>query len=293
MVRQNKKVKINHKIVARACFLLPSLLGVGIFVILPFLDVIRRSFLTAVTQNFIGIENYSTVFQNQAFLLAVKNTLCFTLVCIPLLVILGLLIAMPLSELGKIQGIKTLYLLPLAIPTATVVLVWKLVFYEQGFLNLFLSKIGEITGLFGEVRIDYLGTGWSFFVLVASYLWKNMGYTVVLWIAGIMNVSNEIREAAKVDGAGKGKCFFYVVLPNLKGTLYTILILSFLNSFKVFREAYLVAGSYPEEHIYLLQHLFNNWFVSLDFDKMAAASVCTGIFLFLIILLLQRLWDKR
>ena len=70
------------------------------------------------------------------------------------------------------------------------------------------------------------------------------------------------------------------------------MILSFLNSFKIYREAYLVAGSYPEQSIYLLQHLFNNWFVNLDFDKMAAAAVCVGGFLFAVIMILQRLWDK-
>ena len=95
-----------------------------------------------------------------------------------------------------------------------------------------------------------------------------------------------------MDGASDLQIFFRVVLPNLKGSLYTIVILSFLNSFKIYREAYLVAGSYPEQSIYLLQHLFNNWFVNLDFDKMAAAAVCVGGFLFAVIMILQRLWDK-
>ena len=84
-----------------------------------------------------------------------------------------------------------------------------------------------------------------------------------------------------------------ITLPNLKGSLYTITVLSFLNSFKVFREAYLVAGSYPDKSMYLLQHLFNNWFVNLDLDKMAAAAVCVGMVLFMAILLLQRLWDRE
>ncbi len=70
------------------------------------------------------------------------------------------------------------------------------------------------------------------------------------------------------------------------------MILSFLNSFKIYREAYLVAGSYPQEDIYLLQHLFNNWFVNLEFDKMAAAVVCVGAVLFVAIMALQRIWDK-
>lgn len=274
-------------------FLLPSLLGVAAFVLLPFLDVIKRSVQTAVTGEFTGLKNYSVIFHNQAFLLAVGNTLRFTFVCIPLLVFVGLLIAFPLSGFQNAGLIKSVYLFPLAMPTATVVLVWKMVFYRQGFFNLALTKLGEMAGLWGTVAVDYLATDASFWVLVASYLWKNTGYTVVLWLAGILAIPNEYIEAAKVDGAGRWRCIRYIILPNLKGSFYTIVILSFLNSFKIYREAYLVAGSYPQEDIYLLQHLFNNWFVNMEFDKMAAAAVCVGAVLLVAILLLQRMWDKE
>ena len=115
---------------------------------------------------------------------------------------------------------------------------------------------------------------------------------MVLWLAGILAIPSEFIEAARVDGAGRWKCIRYIILPNLKGSFYTIVILSFLNSFKIYREAYLVAGSYPQEDIYLLQHLFNNWFVNLEFDKMAAAAVCVGAVLFVAIMALQRIWDK-
>ena len=269
------------------------MLGVLVFVLLPFLNVFGRSFQTVVTSRFVGFDNYRTIFANQAFRLAVKNTFRFTLVCIPLLVVIGLMIALPVSRMKSAGVIKSLYLFPLAMPTATIVIVWKMVFYRQGFFNLLLTRLGEWSGLWGEVRTDYLGTGASFWVLVFSYIWKNAGYTIVLWLAGILGVPNELQEAARVDGASETQCFFKVVLPNLKGSLYTIVILSFLNSFKIYREAYLVAGSYPEQDIYLLQHLFNNWFVNLDFDKMAAATVCVGGFLFAVIMLLQRLWDRQ
>ena len=274
-------------------FMAPSFIGVVIFVLVPFLDVLKRSFTTAVTGQYIGMQNYKTIFANQAFRLAVKNTLRFTVVCIPLLVVIGLLIALPLSKLKSAGVIKSLYLFPLAMPTATIVLVWKMFFYRQGFLNLFLTRLGEWSGLWGEIHTDYLGSSAALWVLVFSYVWKNTGYTVVLWLAGILGIPNELIEAARVDGASGIQCFFKIMLPNLLGSLYTIVILSFLNSFKIYREAYLVAGSYPEQDIYLLQHLFNNWFVGLDFDKMAAVAVCVGGFLFVVIMLLQYLWDRE
>lgn len=278
-------------------FLAPSFIGVLLFVLIPFFDVIRRSFLTAVTGKFAGLSNYKLIFETPAFLLAVKNTFRFTLTCIPILIALGLVTALLLTKIKQIQFIKSMLLFPMAVPAAAIVLIWKMIFYKQGFLNDFLFKVSEFFGFgwnfTGSTAPDYMGTKMAFWVLVISYIWKNLGYTVVLWLAGISSISTDIIEAAKVDGAGERKCFFRIILPNLKGTLYTITVLSFLNSFKVFREAYLVAGSYPDKSMYLLQHLFNNWYVNLDLDKMAAAAVLVGGVLFFFIVLLQRLWDEK
>lgn len=268
-------------------FLLPSLLGASVFVLLPFIDVVRRSFVTAVTEEWAGINNYRNVFENQAFRLAIHNTVRFTAVCLPLLIGFGLAIAAALSWLKKIQLIKSLFLFPLAMPAATVVLVWKMIFSRQGFLNKGLLVLGVLQE---GMLPDYMGEKASFWVLVFSYVWKNLGYTIVLWLAGILAVPDDMCEAARVDGARERQVFWKIIFPNLKSSLYTITVLSFLNSFKVFREAYLVAGSYPHEDMYLLQHLFNNWFINLELDKMAAAAVCVGAVLFMTILLLQKLW---
>jgi multiple sugar transport system permease protein len=267
-------------------FLLPSFLGVCVFVLLPFADVVRRSFTGAVGGGFQGLQNYVLVFQNQAFLLAVKNTFRFVAVCLPILIILSLFAAALLNRLVNTQVYKSAFLLPMAIPTATVVLIWKLLFDKQGLINSGLTAVGQNA-------IDFMGTDAAFWVLVVSYTWKNFGITVVLWLAGIYSVPLSIIEAAKVDGAGEWKCFFRIVLPNLKPVLYTITVFSFINSFKVFREAYLVAGSYPHESMYMMQHLFNNWFLNLDLDKMAAAAVCLTIVLTSVILVLSRLWDQE
>lgn len=267
-------------------FLLPSLAGVFLFVLIPFADVGKRSFQTAVTQQFCGIDNYRMIVSNQAFLLAVKNTLRFVGIGLPFLVVLSLLISLAINRLKWVQGLKAAYLFPMAVPTATVVLIWKMLFHSNGLINEGLS-------LFGAAPVNWLGTGASFWVLIMSYVWKNLGYTIVLWLAGLHSVPDELKEAARTDGASELKCFFYVVLPGLKPILYTITILSFLNSFKVFREAYLVAGAYPQQQMYLLQHLFNNWFMNLEIDKMAAAAVCITIVFVMFVLALQRLWEEK
>ena len=269
-------------------FLLPSLCGVAFFVLLPFAETVRRSFTTAVTGEWAGFANYRTVLNNTAFRLAADNTLRFVSCALPLLVLPGLLLALMLNRCRAVRAVKSLLLLPMAMPAATVVLVWKLVSAPQGFLNLVLE---QACGGGGQIHTDYMGSGLAFWVLVFTYVWKNLGYTVILWLAGLQALSGEMKEAAAVDGAGGLTCFFLIELPNLKPTLYTITVLSFLNAFKAFREAWLVAGSYPDESIYLLQHLFNNWFMNLEYDRMAAAAVLVGAVLFLVIRILQRLWD--
>lgn len=267
-------------------FLLPSLAGVSVFVLLPSADVVRRSVTTVITGEFVGLENFRRVFSNRAFLMAAGNTVRFVAVCLPLLIGLSLLIALLLRKVRHIQLLKTAYLLPMAVPAAAAVLIWNMLFDERGIVNGWLLALGRES-------VSFMDTGAAFYILVLSYLWKNIGYTVILWLAGLAAIPVSMVEAARVDGAGELRCFFQIVFPNLRPALYTITVLSFLNSFKVFREAYLVAGAYPHDSMYMLQHLFNNWFLDLDLDKMAAAAVCMGAVLLCFILLLQYLWDKK
>lgn len=268
-------------------FILPSFTGVCLFWIIPYADVIRRSFFSAVSGTFAGWKNYAAIFSNQAFLLAAKNTLRFFCVCIPILVSLSLLVAVLLTgqKRGQ-QALKSMFLLPMAIPVASVVILWKLLFHRQGLIN-------HLLALFSLQGPDWMNTGASFSVLVISYVWRNLGYDVVLWAAGISGISQSLYEAAKVDGAGEWKCFTRITLPNLLPSLFTIMVLSLLNAFKVFREAYLVAGDYPQEDMYLLQHLFNNWYRDLAVDKMSAAAVVTGAVILALILILKKAWETE
>lgn len=267
-------------------FLLPSLAGVAVFIFLPFIDSVRRSFFSSVTNEFMGLQNYKNVFDTGAFLLAVKNTALFTAVCLPILIILSFFISFFLCKMRFVRLIKSILLFPLAVPTAALVMIWKILFSDTGYINTVLNYAGAS-------QIHFLTTDTAFWVLVGSYIWKNLGYTVVLWMTGMMSVSSSQLDAAKTDGASELQSLLFISLPALRPTLYTITIISFLNSFKVFREAYLVAGSYPDKSIYMLQHLFNNWFVKLELDKMAAAAVCIFAVIFVAIILLKYAWDKE
>lgn len=286
MIRKmTSKLRISKSVIIYWWFLLPNLFGILCFSLLPMLQVLLRSFQSAIGGNWVGMQNYFTVLNNTAFQKAAANTGKFTAVCIPLLILISLALAVLLYSLpGVGSTLRSIFLMPMAVPAASVVLVWKVLFHENGLIN------GALLA-FGSNGVNWMGSGAAFRMLVISYLWKNLGYTMILWTAGLSAIPEGIYEAAQVDGAGKWQSFLYITLPNLKGTACTITVLSLLNSFKVFREAWLVAGDYPHESMYLLQHLYNNWFRELDFDKIAAASVLTSGVVFLLIGLLRKAWD--
>ena len=267
-------------------FLAPSLFVVSVMVLLPLLDAFRRSFFLAVSSRFVGLQNYISVLGNSAFKLAAGNTAKFIAVCMPLLLVISLSVALMLSAFQEKHGIfKTSFLVPMAIPVASIVLLWRVIFHRNGLLN-------GILALWDAAPVDWIGSAASFGVLVFAYLWKNFGYDMVLWLSGISAINPALYEAAQIDGAGSIKRFVKITLPNLMPTLFTVTVLSLLNSFKVFREAYLIAGSYPDDSIYMLQHLFNNWFSNLDVDKMCAGAVMMASLVFILIMILQKILNR-
>lgn len=282
VINGNKQI-----IKAHWLFLIPSIAGAGIFLMIPYLDVFRRAFTSTSGERFVGLDNFRDVLGNAAFRLAFANTFKFTVICIPLLLAVSLAIALFIYERPSLsRWMKPGLLMPMAVPVASVVLLWRLIFDRSGFLNGALSVFG-----FGPA--DWMNTEAAFWVLVISYIWKNLGYNVILWIAGLSTIPKEMTEAARVDGASELKIIRYITLPNLLPSIFVISILALLNSFKVFREAYLISGNYPHDSIYMIQHLFNNWFRDLSLGKMAAGAVIVSLILIVLIVLLERLWNRE
>lgn len=267
-------------------FLLPSLLFVSIMVLIPMLDALRRSFFLAASDRFVGFQNYLAVLRNHAFKLAAANTAKFILVCIPLLLLFSLAVSLMLASFRE----KARYVQDLVSCAHGGSRCFDCAFVagvlsQNGLLNAFFA-------LWGMVPVDWVGSKAAFGVLVFAYLWKNFGYDMVLWLSGLSAINPALYEAAQIDGAGSIQRFVRITLPNLMPTLFTITVLSLLNSFKVFREAYLIAGGYPDDSIYMLQHLFNNWYGNLDVDKMCAGAVMMAILVFILILLMQKIMDR-
>ncbi|WP_314588924.1 sugar ABC transporter permease [Paenibacillus terrigena] len=250
-------------------FLVPSLLGFAIFYLIPFVESIGTSFQSS--SGGFSLEQYGAVVGSSSFRKAAGNTLWFTAIAVPLIVVLSLLIAMWLNQKVYIRNaLRTAYVLPLVVPIASIVLLWQITFDWNGALNSVLSY-------FSVERIDWMKSNWSGTVVILMYIWKNLGYNVILFLAGLQNIPTSYYETADLEGAGKVRQFFGITLIYLIPTTFLVILMSILNSFKVFRETYLLAGDYPHERIYFLQHYMNNMFVSLDMEKLSAAAVIMAI----------------
>ncbi len=268
------------------CFLSPSLLGVGVFFILPFGVVVYYAMIDGVgSRNFVFLDNFIKLFDNSAFIMAAKNTLSFSALAVPLAVVLAMVLALMLEcRIPLKSEFRTFFLSPMMVPVASVVLIWQVLFNYNGTVNEFLM-------LFGADKIDWLQSEYCQIVVIVLFLWKNLGYNMILFMAGLANIPKELLEVADVEGASESYKFFAIKLRYLSPTVLFVTILSLINSFKVFREVYLLTGDYPYEKLYMLQHFMNNTFRSLDYQKLSAAAVVMAIVMVIIIALLFKAED--
>ena len=281
-----KKRKLNLKertidLLKSLCFLSPSLLGVGVFFIVPFGVVVYYSLIDGVgSKNFVFLQNFIKLFDNSAFLMAAKNTLSFSAVAVPLAVVLAMVLALMLEcRIPLKSQFRTFFLSPMMVPVASVVLIWQVLFNYNGTINEFIM-------LFGADKIDWLQSDYCQIVVIILFLWKNLGYNMILFMAGLANIPKELLEVADVEGAGEVYKFCNINLRYLSPTVLFVTILSLINSFKVFREVYLLTGDYPYEKLYMLQHFMNNTFRSLDYQKLSAAAVVMALVMVVLIALL-------
>ena len=262
-------------------FLVPSVIGACVFFFIPFLVVIRYSMLdNPLSGNFVGLENYRLLIENGAYRKAVHNTAMFSVYAVPLGVVLSLLLAMLMDlKLPFRSGFRSFFLSPMMVPVASVVLIWQVLFDYNGAVNAFLSG-------FGAEKVDYLKSGKAIAVIVILFLWKNLGYNMILFLAALSSIPQDIIEVAILESASPLQIFFRIKLRYLAGTFVFVTIMTLINSFKIFREVYLLTTDYPYETIYMLQHYINNRFRNLDYQALSAAAILMSLVMIVIIAIL-------
>ncbi len=256
----------------------PSLFGVGLFFVIPFFVVIYYAFINNPVQHqFVGLMNFIRVGGNNAFRLAARNTLLFSLLAVPLAVFLSLWLAVIMeSKIPFRSQFRSFFLSPMMVPIASVILVWQVLFDYNGLVNDWLAKLSV-------QRIDWLKSSYAPIVIILLFLWKNLGYNMILFMSGLSSIPQDQLEVARLENATEYQIFWMIKIRYLSSTLMFVTIMSLINSFKVFREIYLMTGDYPYDSLYMLQHFMNNTFQSMDYQKLSAAAILMAVVMVIII----------
>lgn len=259
-------------------FLAPSFIGVLVFFILPFMVIIYYSFVdNPINGEFVFLDNFKMIVKNEAFKRAVRNTAVFSAIAVPLAVVLSLLLAIVLeAKLPFRSQFRTFFLSPMMVPVASIVLIWQVLFHYNGAVN-------DVLGVFGADKIDWMKSQYAIIVIVILFLWKNLGYNMILFMAALASIPKDILEVARLESATPLQTFFHIKIRYLSSTLMFVTIMSLINSFKIFREVYLLTGDYPVETTYTLQHFMNNKFKSLDYQILSAGAILMSLVMIVII----------
>ena len=228
----------------------PALLLILVFFALPVLAALLLSFTDFdlysirdfANARFVGLRNYQTLLHNPVFWLAIRNTFYFALVGGPLTLIVSLGAALLVNApLTRARGVfRTIYFTPFVTTLVAVAIVWRYLYHPQyGLLNAALGAVGI-------APIDWLGNPhWAMPAIILLATWKNFGYNMLILIAGLQSIPEELYEAARLDGAGAVRRFRHVTLPMLGPTLLFVGVITMIGYFQVFTEPYVMTGGGP------------------------------------------------
>ncbi len=260
-------------------FLFPSLAGVMVFFLIPYFIIIFYSVIMnpPTDYTFVGFKNYISVLNNAAFRTAGWNTIKFTFLAVPSAVVLPLLLALLLDLKVPFKSqFRTAFLTPLMVPVASVVLVWQVIFHYNGLANEILSDLG------GK-PLDWFNSKEAMVVIVVLFLWKNIGYNMILYMAALGSVPKELLEVAYLENASGWSIFWNIKFRYMTSTILFVTIMSIINSFKVFREIFLLKGAHPSSYLYVMQTYMNNKFDALDHHLLSAAAIIMSLFIIIVI----------
>lgn len=238
MASSNKsKIKVKYhksEVTAGYLFLLPNFIGFTLFMIIP----IFMGFYISLTDydgfkqmNFVGFQNYIDMFSDGYFTVSLKNNILFTLITVPLTLVVSLLLAVGVNSVRAGSKVfRMLFFFPYITSMVAVGIIWTL---------LFNPKVGPINNMLRAVGIAnppgwLLSTTWALPAIMIVQIWKMSGYYMIIFLAGLQGIPTQLYEAAKIDGANKLQLFFNITLPMLSPTTFLVMILLVINSFQVF-----------------------------------------------------------
>jgi len=251
-----------------ALFLLPGLAGLLVFYLIPFVYGFYFSVTDGTRLNeYVGFSNYLRVWQNPMFQQGLLTTMELSLLCAPIIFVLAFAIAGMLRSLGQSSAFyRNALLLPYLMPSSAMILIWLLIF--------------DYSGVFNQLLMDVLGLGierpvWTSGPLlrlpvILLYVWKNLGFSVVIFTSALQAVPQAYYEYASLEGASRVNQELRITLPLISPTAFLVFVLAWINAFKIFKEIYFIGGAYSD--LYTLQHFMNNHFARINYQYVTTAA---------------------
>jgi len=268
-------------------FIAPQVIGLLVFALGPMIATLVLSFGNwdlIHTMQWVGFNNYKTELSDPIFWTAVRNTIYYTVVFIPVSLILALLVALVLNRKMALRGwYRAIFFMPVITPTVAIALVWLwLLNPDEGLINIALSYIG----INGPGWMSSLQ--WAMPSVILVSVWRNFGYSMVIFLASLQGVPGQLYEAAQIDGAGRWAQFRHITLPLLSPTTFFLVVTSVISSLQVFDQVYVLtngqAGPADATRV-IVFHIYELAFRLFQFGPASAAT----IFLFAAILIVTLL----
>lgn len=288
MKNMSKRKKMDY--IAGYTMILPLVLGLGVFYFYPIFRVFYDSFHEVGAFNkskWVGIQNYVTMFQDETMWQALFNTFRYVIVIVPAVIILALILAVFLNM--KIKGkafFRVVYFIPAITMSAAVAMIWRWMFNgDYGLINYILN-------LFGMESVQFLSNpnlAWISICVVT--IWSNVGYNMIILLAGVQGISKSYYEAASMDGAGSIRQFFTITLPLITPTLFFVLVTTLIGTFQIFDTIYMMiskTGIAMTASESMVVYFYKNAF---EFSKKGYASAL-AVFLFVIIMVITAVQMK-
>jgi len=291
-------------------YVAPALLLFAVMIAYPigrsfYLSLFDYSILEPDSARFVGASNYGRLLTQESNRLPFANTLYFTAVFVPPYVLGALLIAMMLNAVRRGSTLlRTLIFTPVVVSLAVSAVMWTL-FYNPSFgfahkmLETVVGAVNAVAGLFGAEapaaapEAGVLGhPSWAMIAIAVMCLWNGIGVNVILFLVGLQRIPEELYEAAEVDGAAPRQRFRHVTLPQLRPTVYLVVLLSMIGAFKVFGQPYIMTGGGPQDStLTFVMRLYNLAFRYGKFQLGYASALAYSLAVFILVmsLLVRRL----
>lgn len=277
----------DRRVVTIVALLAPALLGLAIFRVYPIALAVIESLFTTVRgeTSFAGLENYTSLFADRTFWQSLWVTLWFNLIINPLQVALALLLALMFVE--KRRGIgfyRFLFLIPIGVSLPTAVIIWRIMLLPDGLVN-------GLIGLIGVEPVRFLTSpSFALYSIVAIATWKGISYWLIFIVGGLQNISPEIYEAARLEGASPWQRLRLITLPLLKPTLLFVLVADVTINFLLFAPVFMITQGGPRGSTNVLMYeAYKSGFVFGDMGRAMAIVVCLVAILLVIVALQFRL----